>query len=38
MSQRGPRAHMTEIAGCGHAPALRAADQVALIRGWLRAG
>jgi len=36
MSHRGPRARMTEIAGCGHAPALRADDQVALIRGWLR--
>ncbi|HEY5597945.1 MAG TPA: alpha/beta hydrolase [Kiloniellales bacterium] len=35
MSRRGPRARVVEIAGCGHAPALRAADQVALIRDWL---
>jgi pimeloyl-ACP methyl ester carboxylesterase len=38
MSQRGPRARMIDIAGCGHAPALRAADQIDLIREWLRTG
>jgi len=37
MGRRGPRAQIAEIAGCGHAPALRAADQIALIREWLRA-
>jgi pimeloyl-ACP methyl ester carboxylesterase len=35
MGRRGPRARIIEIAGCGHAPALRAADQVALVREWL---
>ncbi|MHA1600222.1 MAG: alpha/beta fold hydrolase [Alphaproteobacteria bacterium] len=35
MARRGPRAEVIEIAGCGHAPALRTADQVALIREWL---
>jgi pimeloyl-ACP methyl ester carboxylesterase len=38
MSQRGPRARMVEIAGCGHAPALRSADQIALIQDWLGIG
>lgn len=38
MNLRGPRSQVIEIAGCGHAPALRAADQVALVREWLSAG
>jgi len=38
MGKRGPNAEVIEIAGCGHAPALRATDQVAVIRGWLSAG
>lgn len=37
MERRGPRAEVVEIAGCGHAPALRAADQAALVRDWLGA-
>ncbi len=36
MGRRGPRAEDIEIAGCGHAPALRTADQVALVANWLR--
>jgi pimeloyl-ACP methyl ester carboxylesterase len=35
MSQRGPRAQVVEIEGCGHAPALMAADQIALVLDWL---
>jgi pimeloyl-ACP methyl ester carboxylesterase len=35
MAGRGPRARVVEIAGCGHAPALMADDQVALVRGFL---
>ena len=36
MSRRGPRAEVIEIPGCGHAPALRTADQIAHIRDWLK--
>lgn len=35
MTRRGPRAERIDIAGCGHAPALMADDQVAAIRDWL---
>jgi pimeloyl-ACP methyl ester carboxylesterase len=35
MTQRGPRAEVVEIAGCGHAPALLDAAQTGLIRDWL---
>lgn len=35
MRRRGPRPEVVEIAGCGHAPALRAVDQVTLVRQWL---
>ena len=35
MTRRGPKAELTEIAGCGHAPALMAADQIAFVRDWL---
>lgn len=35
MGQRGPSTQLIEIPGCGHAPALRSADQVALICDWL---
>lgn len=38
MTERGPGATIHEIAGVGHAPALMAADQIALVRDWLRAG
>ncbi len=35
MARRGPRAEVAEIAGCGHAPALMDAHQIALVRDWL---
>ena len=35
MSRRGPKAEIVTIADCGHAPALMAADQIALITDWL---
>jgi pimeloyl-ACP methyl ester carboxylesterase len=35
MSRRGPRAQVVEIEGCGHAPALMAADQIGLVVDWL---
>jgi pimeloyl-ACP methyl ester carboxylesterase len=38
MERRGPRAKIVEIAGCGHAPALMAADQIDVVRRWLAAG
>jgi pimeloyl-ACP methyl ester carboxylesterase len=37
MTQRGPRARLVELPGIGHAPALMAADQIALVRDFLRA-
>lgn len=35
MAQRGPRARIETIAGCGHAPALNVPDQLALVTGFL---
>ncbi len=35
MAARGPKAKIVEIEGCGHAPALMAEDQIALIDDWL---
>ena len=35
MTQRGPKAELVEIPGCGHAPALMSADQIATVRDWL---
>lgn len=35
MTQRGPRARVVTIAGCGHAPALNVPDQLELIRDFL---
>jgi len=35
MAERGPRAEVVEIAGCGHAPGLMDPQQVALVRDWL---
>jgi pimeloyl-ACP methyl ester carboxylesterase len=35
MSQRGPRAQVVEIPGCGHAPALMDKDQIAIVVDWL---
>jgi pimeloyl-ACP methyl ester carboxylesterase len=35
MTQRGPRARLVEFAGIGHAPALLAEDQIAVVRDFL---
>jgi pimeloyl-ACP methyl ester carboxylesterase len=35
MTRRGPKAELIEFAGCGHAPALMAAEQIAAVRDWL---
>ena len=35
MTRRGPRADVVEIAGCGHAPSLLPADQIAIVADWL---
>ncbi len=35
MTRRGPKAEVIEIDGTGHAPALMAKDQIAIVRGWL---
>ena len=37
MRQRGPRAVVVEIPGCGHAPALNTQEQFALIERFLAA-
>jgi pimeloyl-ACP methyl ester carboxylesterase len=37
MRQRGPRAVVATIAGCGHAPALNTPDQFALVERFLAA-
>ena len=37
MAQRGPRARVETIAGCGHAPALNVATQLELVTDFLRA-
>ena len=38
MARRNPRAEVVEIPGCGHAPSLLDADQIAIIVGWLARG
>jgi len=38
MRQRGPRAVVVTIAGCGHAPALNVAEQLALVERFLNGG
>ena len=38
MRQRGPRAVVVTIAGCGHAPALNVPEQLALVERFLAAG
>ena len=35
MKRRGPKATVVTIAGCGHAPALNAPDQLNLVEGFL---
>ena len=35
MTQRGPRAKLAEIPGCGHAPALNVAEHLELVSGFL---
>lgn len=35
MTERGPKAELIEIPGCGHAPALMEDDQIAIVRDWL---
>lgn len=35
MTERGPRAELVTIDGCGHAPALMADDQIKVITDWL---
>lgn len=35
MTQRGPRARIAEIPGCGHAPALNVTDQIEIVREFL---
>ena len=38
MTRRGPRARMVEFAGCGHAPALNVAEQIAAVGRFLDVG
>ncbi len=35
MSERGPRAKIVEIPGCGHAPGLNVPDQIRIVRDFL---
>ena len=37
MTERGPQAKLIEFPGMGHAPALMADDQIAVVRDWLLA-
>jgi pimeloyl-ACP methyl ester carboxylesterase len=37
MTERGPQAKLVEFPGMGHAPALMAEDQIAVVRDWLLA-
>lgn len=37
MTRRGPRAHLHEVAGVGHAPSLMSDDQIAQVRDFLLA-
>jgi pimeloyl-ACP methyl ester carboxylesterase len=37
MRERGPKAEVVEVAGCGHAPALNVPAQFALVEGFLSA-
>lgn len=35
MTRRGPRAQLVTVPGCGHAPMLNTADQIAVLKGFL---
>lgn len=35
MTQRGPKARLETIAGCGHVPSLTTKEQIGLVREWL---
>ncbi len=35
MAETGPRAHVVEIPGCGHAPSLMTEAQIAIVAEWL---
>ena len=37
MTRRGPKAEVIEVDGTGHAPALMAKDQIAIVSAWLNA-
>ncbi|MCC8999759.1 MAG: alpha/beta hydrolase, partial [Candidatus Contendobacter sp.] len=37
MTERGPKAQLIEFPNMGHAPALMADDQIAIVRDWLLA-
>ena len=37
MRERGPRARVVEIAGCGHAPALNVPGQIGVVEEFLAA-
>jgi pimeloyl-ACP methyl ester carboxylesterase len=37
MTRRGPKAEVIEVDGTGHAPALMAKDQIAIVAAWLDA-
>ena len=37
-TRRGPRASLRIIPGCGHAPALMSAEQIAIVEDWLENG
>jgi pimeloyl-ACP methyl ester carboxylesterase len=37
MLKRGPKTDLVEFAGCGHAPALRDAQQIDVVKKWLLA-
>lgn len=36
MTQRGPRAHLVVVPGCGHAPALNVPEQIRIVADFLR--
>ena len=35
MTSRGPQSSLVEIAGCGHAPWLKATSEIEVVRDWL---